>query len=59
MGTKEALQEHLAVPIERICSFQPLQPASVDPEDGITSDIEETLNERKAESKIDCWESLW
>jgi hypothetical protein len=33
--------------------------SSADPEDGITSGIEEVLNGRKAGRKIDSWESLW
>lgn len=58
MGTKEAVDNHLAVANDRICSFQQV-PSSADPEDGITSRIEDTLNGRKADGKIDSWESLW
>ncbi|KAK3387908.1 hypothetical protein B0H63DRAFT_448702 [Podospora didyma] len=60
MRAKEALDNHLAVPSDQICT-PPSQEASssVDPERGITSRIEDCLNGRKANSKIDTWESLW
>ncbi|KAK4239212.1 hypothetical protein C8A03DRAFT_14378 [Achaetomium macrosporum] len=58
MGSKTALDEHLAVDKDQICNFQQA-PSRADPEDGITTPIEENLNERKAEIKIHSWESLW
>lgn len=58
MGTQEALTEHASVGRDQICNPQKVPP-SADPEDGITSGIEEALNGRKAGSKIDCWETLW
>jgi hypothetical protein len=58
MGSRTALGEHLAVDKDQICNLQQA-PSSGDPEDGITNSIEDTLNDRKAVNKIDCWESLW
>lgn len=58
MGTPEALKEHVSVGRDQICNPQ-MVPSSVNPEDGITSGIEEALNGRKAGSKIDCWGTLW
>ena len=58
MGTAEALKEHVSVGVDLICNPQNV-PSSADPEDGITSWIEEALNGRKAGSKIDCWRTLW
>jgi hypothetical protein len=58
MGSQEALIAHLAVDRNRICNPRK-ESSSADPEDGITLGIEEALNGRKADRKIDCWESLW
>ncbi len=58
MGTKEAFDDHLAVANEQICNFLEV-PSSANPEDGITSRIEDILIGRKAGSKIDSWENLW
>ncbi|KAK4038911.1 hypothetical protein C8A01DRAFT_47550 [Parachaetomium inaequale] len=58
MGTQKALDEHISVGRDQICDPQKV-PSSADPEDGITSGIEEALNGRKADSKIDGWQSLW
>ncbi|KAL2155637.1 hypothetical protein VTH82DRAFT_379 [Thermothelomyces myriococcoides] len=58
MESKKALEEHISVSRDRICD-PPTVPPSRDPEDGITSEIEETLNERKTGGKIGDWESLW
>jgi len=58
IGAKEALQEHLAVSNDRICSFQET-PSSQDPEDGINAKIEDLLNGRRANSKVDTWDILW
>lgn len=55
---KEGLEYHLAVPNESICTPQEA-PLVQDPEDGITSRIEDVLNGRKANTKIDTWEVLW
>ncbi|KAK0723323.1 hypothetical protein B0T26DRAFT_750602 [Lasiosphaeria miniovina] len=57
MKTKEAYEDHLAVPNNEICTPQEVPP-SPDPESGITSRIEDLLNGRKANSKIDTWDSL-
>ena len=58
MGAKEALQEHLAVSNDRICTFQET-PSSQNPEDGINAKIEDLLNGRRANSKVDTWDILW
>ena len=58
MGAKDALQEHLAVDNNSICTFQET-PSSQDPEDGINTKIEDLLNGRRANSKVDTWEILW
>ncbi|KAK0625846.1 hypothetical protein B0T14DRAFT_88226 [Immersiella caudata] len=58
MGAKEALQEHLAVSNDSICTFQET-PLSQNPEDGINAKIEDLLNGRRANSKVDTWEILW
>ncbi|KAH6613236.1 hypothetical protein F5144DRAFT_596633 [Chaetomium tenue] len=58
MGTQKALDEHISVGKDEICDPQAVPP-SADPEDGITPGIEEALNERKADMKIDGWTSLW
>lgn len=58
MKTKETYEKHLAVPNNKICTPQEVPP-SPDPESGITSRIEDLLNGRKANSKIDTWDSLW
>jgi hypothetical protein len=58
MGTQKALDEHISVGKDQICDPQAVPP-SADPEDGITPVIEEALNERKADGKIDGWTGLW
>jgi hypothetical protein len=58
MGSQQAVDEHLAVDAKQICNRRQAVPRT-DPEDGITTLIEATLNERKAGSKVDAWESLW
>ncbi|KAM7199765.1 hypothetical protein V8F20_005635 [Naviculisporaceae sp. PSN 640] len=58
MIDKESLEYHLAVPSEVICT-PPEAPLDQNPEDGITSRIEDLLNGRKANTKIDTWEVLW
>ncbi|KAK3321318.1 hypothetical protein B0T19DRAFT_403871 [Cercophora scortea] len=56
--SKEGYDNHLNVPSGQIC--EPKEPQrSRDPEDGITSVIEDLLNGRKASTKIDGWEALW
>lgn len=58
MGAKETLQNHLAVSNDSICTFQEM-PSSQDPEDGINAKIEDVLNGRRANTKVDQWEILW
>ncbi|KAM7201320.1 hypothetical protein V8F33_003420 [Rhypophila sp. PSN 637] len=58
MQTKEGVEYHLAVPNESICTPQEAPPVH-NPEDGITSRIEDVLNGRKANTKVDTWEYLW
>ena len=58
MGSKEALDIHLAAPNESICTFQETL-ASQDPEDGINAKMEDALNGRRANTKVDTWEILW
>ncbi|KAK4159731.1 hypothetical protein QBC43DRAFT_123629 [Cladorrhinum sp. PSN259] len=54
----EALHEHSTRPLEFMCTAQDERQNS-NPEDGITSQIEDLLNGRKANSKVDNWEALW
>jgi len=58
MGAKEAVQKHLAVSNDSICTFQET-PSSQDPEDGINAKIEDMLNGRRANTKVDTWDILW
>ena len=58
MPSREALQEHLAVPRDRVCN--PREGiSSQNPEDGIVDQHESLLNNRKAAGKIDNWQTLW
>jgi len=58
MGSQEALDAHVSVGKDQICTPQKA-PSSADPEDGITAGIEDALNDRKSEGKVNCWDSLW
>ncbi|KAL2195609.1 hypothetical protein P885DRAFT_79048 [Corynascus similis CBS 632.67] len=58
MGSREALEAHASVGKDQICDPRTV-PSSADPEEGITSGIEDILNDRKAGTKIDDWTSLW
>jgi len=57
MGTKKALQEHLAVSRDEVCTVQPR--SIQNPEDGISTQIEDILNGRRSNYKVDTWETLW
>ncbi|KAK1761548.1 hypothetical protein QBC47DRAFT_31199 [Echria macrotheca] len=57
-STHEELQRHLATPNEQICTFRDVQ-SSGDPEDGIDAKIEDLLNGRRTNTKVDSWEILW
>ncbi|KAK3988963.1 hypothetical protein QBC44DRAFT_96244 [Cladorrhinum sp. PSN332] len=56
--SNEALTEHSTRPAEFMCSVQDERQNS-NPEDGITNQIEDLLNGRKANSKVDRWDALW
>lgn len=58
MRSREALDAHIAVPNDEICSPQEGS-ACRNPEDGITARHESLLNNRKADGKIDNWPNLW
>ncbi|KAK4183737.1 hypothetical protein QBC35DRAFT_455987 [Podospora australis] len=58
MGTQEGLISHQQVDRSQMCEVRAVQ-SSANPEDGITSHIEDILNGRKANSKVDCWRTLW
>jgi hypothetical protein len=49
---------HLQLPPEDICVVRH-EAHDNDPEDGITQQVKELLNERKSSAKIDTWPSLW
>jgi len=49
---------HLNVSNENICTVQET-PSSQDPEDGINARVEDLLNGRRTNSKVDTWEILW
>ncbi|KAK1751331.1 hypothetical protein QBC47DRAFT_80983 [Echria macrotheca] len=55
--THEELKAHLAMPNE-LCQFRDILPSG-DPEDGIDSRIEDALNGRRPNTRIDSWEFLW
>lgn len=55
-GSRDLLTSHLQQ--EYICEVR-RQTQSNDPEDGITQEVEDKLNERKSNIKIDTWPSLW
>ncbi|KAK4198655.1 hypothetical protein QBC40DRAFT_90097 [Triangularia verruculosa] len=58
MGSHMDLLAHSAVEIQFMCEVRDV-PSSLDPEDGITPQVEEVLNGRKANSKVDSWNTLW
>ncbi|KAK1828961.1 hypothetical protein QBC39DRAFT_374281 [Podospora conica] len=58
LGSKSALDRHLAVTRAQICEVQSCA-SSQDPEDGISAKIEDVLNGRRANSKVDTWDILW
>lgn len=58
METQEGLQNHLNAPSAQICDPHEV-PASQDPEDGISAKIEDVLNGRRANTKVDSWKILW
>lgn len=58
MHSQQALQLHLSAPKEEICAFKELPPSG-DPEDGIDARVEDLLNGRRANTKVDSWEILW
>ncbi|KAK0668750.1 hypothetical protein QBC41DRAFT_117993 [Cercophora samala] len=58
LGSHMELVAHSAVEIQFMCEVRDV-PSSLDPEDGITPQVEEVLNGRKANSKVDCWDTLW
>ncbi|VBB83579.1 Putative protein of unknown function [Podospora comata] len=58
LGSHVDLVAHSAVEVHLMCEVQDV-PSSLDPEDGITPQVEEVLNGRKANSKVDCWDTLW
>ena len=55
----EAIREHLQ--LRQACEPRTPQhePPPDNPEDGITDEVYEVLNIRKADGKINTWESLW
>ncbi|KAB5513267.1 hypothetical protein GE09DRAFT_1067392 [Coniochaeta sp. 2T2.1] len=56
--TRDRLLAHVQQPPERMCAVR-CEAQQTDPEDGITPDVEELLNERKSKAKIDTWPGLW
>ncbi|KAK5651972.1 hypothetical protein OQA88_11515 [Cercophora sp. LCS_1] len=58
METKEGLQIHLHAPRNQICEAHEA-PSSQDPEDGISAKVEDVLNGRRANTKVDSWKILW
>ncbi|KAB5582225.1 hypothetical protein GE09DRAFT_948216, partial [Coniochaeta sp. 2T2.1] len=56
--TRDRLLAHVQQPPERMCAVR-REAQQTDPEDGITRDVEELLNERKSKAKIDTWPGLW
>ncbi|TLD30484.1 hypothetical protein PspLS_02678 [Pyricularia sp. CBS 133598] len=58
MSRSESLKQHLTVPKERMCEIATEAPI-VNPEDGITREIDEKLCARGNARKVDCWAALW
>ncbi|KAL2262905.1 hypothetical protein VTK26DRAFT_9046 [Humicola hyalothermophila] len=58
LKTKEAYENHLAVDKGSMCDVREIL-SSAEPEDGITSQMEDMLNGRKTEDKINSWNGLW
>jgi hypothetical protein len=57
-GTRDQMMAHVQLPPDRICAVRQEVQTS-DPEEGITQEVEDVLNERKSKAKIDTWPSLW
>lgn len=56
--SRERLMSHLQLPPDRMCLVQN-EAQNSDPEEGITQEVEELLNERKSNVRINTWSSLW
>lgn len=57
-GSRERLLTHLQLPPDLMCLVQN-EAQSSDPEEGITQEVEELLNERKSNVRVNTWPSLW
>ncbi|OIW22921.1 hypothetical protein CONLIGDRAFT_687005 [Coniochaeta ligniaria NRRL 30616] len=57
-GSRDRLMTHLQLPPDRMCLVQN-EAQSSDPEEGITQEVEELLNERKSTVRINTWPGLW
>ncbi|KAK3382088.1 hypothetical protein B0T24DRAFT_600456 [Lasiosphaeria ovina] len=58
MKTREAYKDHVSLPSKDMCRpVEEIPPDSL--EDGITSKVEDLLNGRKINTKIDTWHVLW
>lgn len=58
LGTPEALEEHLNAALSSICESRATGPA-LDPEDGISREVQQILFSRNKRHIIDSWERLW
>jgi hypothetical protein len=62
--TRDQLKAHVQLPPDQICAVRQdcavrQEAQNADPEEGITKEVEELLNERKSKTKIDTWLGLW
>ena len=56
--SRDQLMAHVQLPPDEICAVRQ-EAQNADPEEGITQEVEDLLNERKSKVKIDTWPSLW
>jgi hypothetical protein len=57
-ATADTLRAHVLLPADQICDPVLSIPPS-DPEDGITSEIDSLMTERKLGNRIATWDQLW
>lgn len=58
MGTREALDRHLAAPHGKICEVA-RSPLPDNPEDGISVRVRELFTKRREGVNINTWEAIW
>ncbi|KAI2632570.1 hypothetical protein GGS26DRAFT_81606 [Hypomontagnella submonticulosa] len=56
--SSDELLEHMRAPPDQICRVVERQ-SLIDPEDGITDEVDTLLAERKNDTKVSSWKELW